>query len=495
MATHEQPEPVPITLEFTLDGERLEGRPHDTLASALLRAGTTTFTRSIKYHRPRGPFCFSGGCGQCLVRVDGVPSLPACRVELKAGMACERQNGPLGSVDSDLFRAVDFLFHGGLDHHHLMVQSRLLGKVTLEVARRLAGLGTLPDRPAPERAGTVRAVPLVIVGAGPAGLAAAEAALDAGVPAGAVGTTRVLVLERNKVAGGAARLGLAGLGAGDGGATEAAQARRLAETAGAELLFGAEVVGLYADESGQGDALLAVRHQGRLLAVRARRVVLATGGTPQPLPFAGVDRPGVYAARGLLELFKRTGVRVGDKLAVVGEGPELVRAAHALRAAGYGLAAVVDSGHAGPAGSGGAPAQLEGGPAIRHATPVRVRGNPAAELQIELPGPPGQSGLPGKGKLEKLRCDAVAIALPPAPLHDLATSVGAQAAFDQTVGGFPVHTDERGRAGPAWLFAAGTVAGESGAEALLSGAAAGRTAGGEAAALSAAAQAGGAEVA
>ena len=111
MATPEQPVLVP----FTLDGERLEGRASDTLASALLRNGTTTFTRSIKYHRPRGPFCLSGGCGQCLVRVDGVPSLPACRIDLKAGMSCERQNSPLGSVDSDLFRAVDFLFRGGLD--------------------------------------------------------------------------------------------------------------------------------------------------------------------------------------------------------------------------------------------------------------------------------------------------------------------------------------------------------------------------------------------
>ncbi len=477
MATHEQPDAVP----FTLDGERLAGRASDTLASALLRAGTTTFTRSIKYHRPRGPFCLSGGCGQCLVRVNGVPSLPACRVELKAGMACERQNGPLGSVDSDLFRAVDFLFPGGLDHHHLMVQSRLLGKVTLEVARRLAGLGTLPDRPAPERQGSLRAVPLVVIGAGPAGLAAAQAALEAGVPAGAGAETRVLVLERNTAAGGAARLGLAGLGAGDRGVTEQAQAARLAATPGAELLFRAEVVGLYADESPQGDALLAVRFQGRLLAVRARRVVLATGGTPQPLPFPGVDRPGVYAARGLLELFKRTGVRVGEaphSLAVVGEGPELVLAASALLAAGYRLAAVIDAG-----GDAVAP-QPDGGLSVRRATPVRVRGNPAAELQVEV-----------AGKVQKLRCDAVAIALPPAPLHDLATSVGAQAAFDQAVGGFPVHTDERGRAGPAWLFAAGTAAGESGAEALLSGAAAGRTAGGEAAALSAAAQAGGAAVA
>src|SRR5512140_2304674 len=100
-----------------LDGEPVEAGPSDTVAAALLRNGVTTFTRSAKYHRPRGPFCLSGTCGQCLCRVDGVPSLAACRVELEQGMRCERQNGSLGSVDADFLRAVDFLFPGGLDHH------------------------------------------------------------------------------------------------------------------------------------------------------------------------------------------------------------------------------------------------------------------------------------------------------------------------------------------------------------------------------------------
>ena len=149
-------EPTNAAVAFSVDGERLEGREGDTLAAAMLRAGVTTFTRSIKYHRPRGPFCFAGSCGQCLVRVDGVPSLPACQVPLHAGLACERQNAPLGLVDNDLFRAVDFLFPSGLDHHHLMVQSKLLGQVSLEVARRLAGLGTLPDRPHVAPAGAMR---------------------------------------------------------------------------------------------------------------------------------------------------------------------------------------------------------------------------------------------------------------------------------------------------------------------------------------------------
>src|SRR5215475_11808095 len=79
------------TVRISLDGQAVEAHPGDTVAAALLRAGITTFTRSIKYHRPRGPFCLQGSCGQCLMRVDGVPSLPACRVPAVEGMRCERQ--------------------------------------------------------------------------------------------------------------------------------------------------------------------------------------------------------------------------------------------------------------------------------------------------------------------------------------------------------------------------------------------------------------------
>ena len=465
---------------FTLDGKRVAGQAGDTLAAALLRAGTTTFTRSIKYHRPRGPFCLTGSCGQCLLRVDGVPSLPACRIELEEGMVCERQNGPLGLVDSDLFRAVDFLFHGGLDHHHLMIQSRLLGKVTLEVARRLAGLGTLPDRAQPPQPGEVRAVPLVIVGAGPAGLAAARAALEAGrAPGSPREGARVLLLERDGTPGGAARLGLEGASAWPALAVEAAA---LQGAPGVEFLLRAEVIGLYVDEAPQGDALLAVRHAGRLLAVRARRVIVATGGTSQPLPFPGVDRPGVHAARGLLDLHRRSGVKAGaapHRLVVVGEGSELSGCARALRDAGYQLAAVVDSSGDGPPGAPSAP-EAPDLPLLRGA-PLRARGNPVAEFQIVL-----------GGKVHKLRCDAIAVALSPAPLHDLASAAGAQASWDAAKGGFPLQTDDAGRTSVRWLFAAGTAAGFGGGRAGASGAAAGRTAGREAQALEAAASGAGA---
>src|SRR5712664_4786315 len=323
-----------------LDGDPIDAAPGDTVAAALLRARITTFTRSIKYHRPRGPFCLAGSCGQCLMRVDGIPSLPACRVPAAEGMRCERQNAPLGLIDRDLFRASDFLFPEGLDHHHLMTGSRLLGRVALEVARRLAGLGELPARvPAPV-AGELRMVELAIVGGGPAGLAAARAA-----------GARALLIEREARTGGAELLF----------GTEPQHGK-----GNAGLLLDAECVGLYAnDTTVPGNALLAVRQGDRILAIVAGRVIVATGGVSQPLPFPGVDRPGVYAARGLLGL----SAGVGRKLAVVGDGDEQQRCAEALSKRGYDVVLV----------SG---------------VPRRALGNPVKALDA--------------GDGSRIRCDAVA---------------------------------------------------------------------------------------
>ena len=389
-------------MRISLDGQDIEAQEGDTIAAALLRARITTFTRSIKYHRPRGPFCLAGSCGQCLMRVDGVPSLPACRVKAQEGMVCERQNGPLG-VEKDLFRAADFLFRDGLDHHHLLTGSRLLGRVALEVARRLAGLGELPAQvPAPDR-GELRVVEVAIVGGGPAGLAAARAA-----------GARALLIEREPRTGGAELLFGAGQehGAGQAG-----------------LLLDAECVGLYAnDTTVPGNTLLAVRLRDRILAIVAGRAIVATGGVSQPLPFPGVDRPGVYAARGLLGL----GASVGRKLAVVGDGDEQQRCAEALSKRGYEIVLV-------------------------NGVPRRALGNPVKALDT--------------ADGTRIRCDAVAIALPPAPLHELASCAGAKARFDGK--GFPVETDDEGRTSVPWLFAAGTAAGKP---AVPSGEIAGRAA-------------------
>jgi len=357
------------------------------------------------------------------MRVDGLPSALACKVPAQEGMVCERQNAPLGLVNADVFRAADFLFPEGLDHHHLLTGSRVLGRVALEVARRLAGLGELPSKVRAPVAAEVRSVPLAVIGAGPAGLSAALAAAQSGA--------RVLLIERERRPGGAALLKV------DPGLPDPDRIAEMARAFTGELLAGSECIGLYSNDSAQpGDALVAVRHAGRLVLIVAERVIVATGGVSQPLLFPGVDRPGVYAARGLLTLHEECNFRVGDKLALTGEGAELTNCAAALKRAGYEVILLDEQ-------------------------PKRALGNPVRAVQLS------------KGRI---RCDALAIALPPAPLHELASSVGAQARWSGAQHGFPIEVDPDGRTAVPWLFAAGRVAGRGGAGAVSSGEAAGKAA-------------------
>ena len=78
------------TIEF-------EGRPvgfqeGDTVASALYRSGVRVFSRSFKYHRPRGLYCLTGDCPNCLVNVDDEPCVRACVTDAAAGQRVRRES-------------------------------------------------------------------------------------------------------------------------------------------------------------------------------------------------------------------------------------------------------------------------------------------------------------------------------------------------------------------------------------------------------------------
>ena len=79
-------------ISFTLGGKALQGVEGDTVASALYANGVRTFTRSFKYHRPRGLLCVSGSCPNCLMNVDGVPNVRTCAEPLRKDMSVRHQN-------------------------------------------------------------------------------------------------------------------------------------------------------------------------------------------------------------------------------------------------------------------------------------------------------------------------------------------------------------------------------------------------------------------
>ena len=159
-----------IALRWDRD-ERVEAREGDTVSLALLDAGVLETSRSPKYRRPRGAYCLRGDCGTCLVRIDGLPNRRACSTVAREGMLVEPQNRLTAGPDPTAL--IDTMMRGDMDHHHFMVRPRVVNQIMQGVARNLAGLGTLPDRPAPDAPARheVHRPDVLVVGAGPAGAA------------------------------------------------------------------------------------------------------------------------------------------------------------------------------------------------------------------------------------------------------------------------------------------------------------------------------------
>ncbi len=69
-----------------VDGEALSVSPGDSVAAALLGAGTLRFRQSAKSGTPRSPHCMMGSCFECLVEIDGIPGRQACMATVAEGM-------------------------------------------------------------------------------------------------------------------------------------------------------------------------------------------------------------------------------------------------------------------------------------------------------------------------------------------------------------------------------------------------------------------------
>lgn len=77
---------VPRTLTITVNGEQVTAGTGDTVAAALLLAGHLAFRRTMRSGEARGPYCAMGTCFECLVTIDGQPSMQACLVQVRDGM-------------------------------------------------------------------------------------------------------------------------------------------------------------------------------------------------------------------------------------------------------------------------------------------------------------------------------------------------------------------------------------------------------------------------
>ncbi len=80
-------------ISFRFEDRTIIAAENDTVAAALLGSGIVDFRESAESVKPRGPYCMIGNCFDCLVEIDGVPNLQACRAQVREGMQVRRQQG------------------------------------------------------------------------------------------------------------------------------------------------------------------------------------------------------------------------------------------------------------------------------------------------------------------------------------------------------------------------------------------------------------------
>ncbi len=305
-----------------------------------------------------------------------------------------------------------------------------------------------------------RHYPLLVVGAGPAGLAAAAAAASHGL--------RVGLIDQQAQAGGQVWRQSLLTGA-------VAKAERRLRSPRIDWLGPAEIV--HAGPSG----LWAETAQG-CLQLRYEQLILATGARELLLPFPGWTLPGVMGAGGAQALAKQGWPLRDRAVLVAGSGPLLLAAAATLRSHGADLLGILEQcgraelqRFAGRlwrwpgklAQAAGLGLRLYGVP-YHHDTRVLAAHGDGQLREVEIEGPTGR---------QRLACDLLAAGFGLVPNTELAQALGCRL---QLSGAHPqVAVDDDLHTSVAGVFAAGEACGIGGRDcALIEGALAGHLAAG-----------------
>jgi NADPH-dependent 2,4-dienoyl-CoA reductase/sulfur reductase-like enzyme len=286
---------------FRYQGRALTAPRGATIAAALLANGITSWRLTRGEGRRRGLFCGIGHCYDCLVDVGDTPAVRACQVQVSEGDEV-RQSRSVGG-----WSAADPPGAGAADE---------------------AGQGD----PA---AGALR-TEIAVVGAGPAGMAAALAAADAGCavtlvdPAPQIGGQIYRQDQRVAVGESAPPQVTGGL---------PDRFHRAAAHPRISLLLGASVW----HAQGSGSRFL-LHCTGQAPAViDAAAVVLATGAAEVVFPFPGWTLPGLVTAGAAQAMLKAQDTLVGRRVLVAGSGPLLLPAAAGLARHGARVVAVCEA--------------------------------------------------------------------------------------------------------------------------------------------------------
>lgn len=318
-------------LEFSFEQRRVAAFRGDTISSALAASGIAVIGRSFKYHRPRGLLSLADHDVNAMVQVErGARSVPNVRADVtpvESGWRVSAVN-TRGGLAHDRMAVLDRLSRFlPVGFYYKAFHGKRLFKHWERMFRALTGLGTV-DLAAPLRISPKRYdfCDVLVIGAGPAGLAAAIESAERGAD--------VLLVDENPLPGGSGGYALGGdpqIAAETG-----ALIRTVHATARIRLLAGSFAAGYYADH------WVALVTPQAMIKVRARAVIFAQGACEQPAVFRGNDLPGVLLASAAQRLLYRFAVAPARRVVVLTANAEGYAAARDALDHGIEVAAVLD---------------------------------------------------------------------------------------------------------------------------------------------------------
>lgn len=420
-----------VAVQFFFNGKSLQGCRGDTLASALLANGQHLVGRSWKYHRPRGIVAAGVEEPNAIIQLGldacTVPNAVATMVEIYDGLTATSVNcWPSLALD---FKAVAGRFSRLLPvgfYYKTFMWPKGLWRWYEHLLRKSAGLGESPRHADPDRYEKINAhCDVLVVGGGPAGLAAALAAGRTGA--------RVILADEQSEFGGSL------LGASDKLDDQPALAwvkrvvGELLTLPEVQLLSRSTVFGyhdhnfLTIQERRTDHLPLAARKGPRewLWRVRAKEIVLATGAHERPLVFGNNDLPGVMLAGAVRTYVNRYGVRPGTEAVIFTNNDSAYATALDLLDAGVVVKTVID---ARPDAHGPLPTALrmKGAQVLCGSVVVNTLGS--AHIQgVEVMSLNGDAV---RGQKHVVRCDLLAVSGGWSPAVHLFAQSGGKCTWD-----------------------------------------------------------------
>lgn len=318
-------------ISFSWNGKPATGFAGDTIASAIAASGNRIMSRSMKYHRPRGLLTADYWDPNAFVQVDNEPNVRSGHRLLTPGITVSPQN-VWPSLDVDLKAANQLVgrFLAPGFYYKTFIHPQRLWPAYEKVLAQFAPGGTVDlETPLGYFDKRYAHPDVVVAGGGPAGLAAATAAADAGAS--------VMLVEHEHLLGGHLRYGSSEDQALADGLEEAAR------SAGVEILIDSTVTGRYEDNwlgIVQRSHPLA---EERLIKARAKMLIVAAGLIERPYVFAGNDRPGVMLSTAVRRLVNLYAVKPGERAVVFTANEAGDRTISTLEDAGVEIAEVVDA--------------------------------------------------------------------------------------------------------------------------------------------------------